>query len=292
MLVNKKIVLPIICFCLVALIGGLVYATVNTNATSETDAIDFGEFAGELQKTVENQCKDKEDVNIVFYESKGKDIIATYGDTNIKFKPSSLFKYIVLGIGINEGVVQDNDTYTCNGSYKVGELNFRCFEKNGHGELNICSGIQESCPMACVEIAKKVDDATFYNYLKKLGISLLDSNEKDSPKGLNIIPTAIGNGIEVTPEELLSVYSEILNNPEIFSDTCRKSIYEYMSCEAMNDEVVYIEGICYSEAIEIPTVISVIKKNDGFLVGMTYSEKHDKKELLDITKKILNDYTL
>ena len=96
MLVNKKIVLPIICFCLVALIGGFVYATVNTNATSETDAIDFGEFAGELQKTVENQCKDKEDVNIVFYESKGKDIIATYGDTNIKFKPSSLFKYITI----------------------------------------------------------------------------------------------------------------------------------------------------------------------------------------------------
>ncbi len=75
------------------------------------------------------------------------------------YPPGSTTKFITLGAGLEEGIVNINTTFSsCIGGYQFGNRFFRCWLESGHGKLNSVHAIEQSC------------DVYFYQLGLKLGI--------------------------------------------------------------------------------------------------------------------------
>lgn len=88
-----------------------------------------------------------------------------------EYPPASVYKIITAIAGLEEGVVDEDDTFFCPGWYKMGDRVFRCWKKNGHGTVNIVAALAESC------------DVYFYKLGEKLGVDRIATYAKASGLG-------------------------------------------------------------------------------------------------------------
>jgi penicillin-binding protein 2 len=77
------------------------------------------------------------------------------------YPPGSTYKAIVAAAGLQEGVIDPEEPFTCSGSFKLGRRTYRCWKRHGHGEVDLRKAIVESC------------DVYFYRVGLELGIDRL-----------------------------------------------------------------------------------------------------------------------
>jgi len=75
-----------------------------------------------------------------------------------QFAPGSTFKPIMALAGLETGTVTEHDTFVCPGGATFYGRYFKCWQKRGHGTVDVHRGIVQSC------------DVFFYNLGNKLGI--------------------------------------------------------------------------------------------------------------------------
>ena len=78
-----------------------------------------------------------------------------------QFAPGSTFKPIMALAGLETGTIDDHDTFHCPGGATFFGRYFKCWQKRGHGNVNVHLGIVQSC------------DVFFYNLGNKLGIDTI-----------------------------------------------------------------------------------------------------------------------
>lgn len=78
------------------------------------------------------------------------------------YPPGSTFKVLMAAAALSEGVVRTSDTAFCSGSYRVGDHDFHCWKKGGHGAMDMRSALVHSC------------DVYFYQLGEKLGIDRIN----------------------------------------------------------------------------------------------------------------------
>jgi penicillin-binding protein 2 len=77
------------------------------------------------------------------------------------YPPGSVFKIITALAALEEGVISPDTSFNCPGNYRLGNQNYMCWKRSGHGWVNLHSAIVESC------------DVFFYKTVEKLGIDRL-----------------------------------------------------------------------------------------------------------------------
>lgn len=141
------------------------------------------------------------------------------------YEPGSTFKVITTAAALEEGVV--DSSYNCTGSVRVGSDTIRCWRSyNPHGTQTFTQGVQNSCNPVFIEAGLDLEEkekGLFYNYIRDFGFGVktgLDLpgeasgimiQEKDL-KPINIATIAMGQGIAVTPIQLVSALSAIAND--------------------------------------------------------------------------------
>ncbi len=95
------------------------------------------------------------------------------------YSPGSVFKLVTAIAGLEEGAIDENTHFTCTGSIRLGNRQYHCHSKHGHGSVNIVKAITASCDIFFYRVAQKlksVDDlakwAFFLGLGKKTGINL------------------------------------------------------------------------------------------------------------------------
>jgi penicillin-binding protein 2 len=78
-----------------------------------------------------------------------------------QYAPGSIFKVLISFAGLKEGVIKPEQTVFCSGKFKIGNREFMCWKKTGHGNVNFLKGLGESC------------DIYFYTKGLELGIDRL-----------------------------------------------------------------------------------------------------------------------
>jgi len=153
-----------------------------------------------------------------------------------QYPPGSTYKLVVAAAALEEGIITPETTVYCDGTFHLGNRMFRCWQKKGHGRVNLHRAIVESC------------DVYFYNLGKQLGVDKIAYYAKaagfGSPTGLpmarekgGIVPTrewklarkrqtwqagetisvSIGQGFNlVTPLQLVSFYSALANGGVLY----------------------------------------------------------------------------
>ena len=75
---------------------------------------------------------------------------------NGQYPPGSTFKMIVALAGLESGTLSESHRVFCPGFLTLGDRTFHCWKKQGHGEMNVTSGIEESCDVFFFDAAQRI----------------------------------------------------------------------------------------------------------------------------------------
>ncbi len=147
------------------------------------------------------------------------------------YPPGSTIKMAVALAALENGTVDYNTKFYCNGSKELGTSKFHCWAKDGHGKLNLTEAIEQSCDVYFYELGLKVGIDKIASMMKRLGLGqYYDVEIDDKSKGVvpNIewklkrdglkwslgetLNASIGQGyILATPLQLTTMTSRIAN---------------------------------------------------------------------------------
>ena len=103
------------------------------------------------------------------------------------YPPGSTIKTLVALSALENGIVKPSDTCRCKGKIELHGEKFHCWEKKGHGVVNLRKGIQRSC------------DVYFYEVARKLGVDRLSETAKKFGLGKTVLSDFVEERAGVVP---------------------------------------------------------------------------------------------
>ncbi|MFB0564075.1 MAG: penicillin-binding protein 2 [Candidatus Aminicenantaceae bacterium] len=162
------------------------------------------------------------------------------------YAPGSVFKLTVALSALDLQLISDRTVFSCNGRINIYSHPFSCWFAEGHGPVNLTSGIKHSCNIYFYNLGKRLGIEEIARYSKMLGfgertgIDLPDEKEGLIPtpewkKRVRNLPwypgetisVSIGQGpILVTPIQVAVHTSLIANRGESISHHLLKSYFD------------------------------------------------------------------
>lgn len=157
------------------------------------------------------------------------------------FEPGSIFKALTMAIAINEGKVTPETTYIDEGFVKAKGITIYNYGKRVHGEQTMANVLEKSINTGIVYAMREIGNEVFLNYIEKFGIfrnTNIDLPEtfsinKELKKGyeINYVTASFGQGIELTPIQIIKAFSAIVNDgkmvtPFIIEKTFKNFVLE------------------------------------------------------------------
>ena len=98
-----------------------------------------------------------------------------------EYPPGSTLKLVAALAALEEGITDTLSTFAaCAGSLQVGDHVFRCFKRDGHGELNLPAAVAASCNIYFLHLAHLLGMESWVRYAAKFGFG--------QPTGVNLAP--------------------------------------------------------------------------------------------------------
>jgi penicillin-binding protein 2 len=192
-----------------------------------------------------------------------------------QYAPGSIFKLVVMAAGLETGALTPETTFSCPGSFTLGNVVFDDWEKGGHGRQDLMQAIAKSCNVYFYQAALKtgIDAITRvaweFGLGQKTGIAMADEATgfvptpewkrrvlKDSWHPGDTVITGIGQGmILVTPLQVLSMVSAIANGGTIYRPWMVKRV------ESWGGEVVSAYGPEVVRKVDLrPRVLELLRQ--------------------------------
>ena len=192
---------------------GDVLAMVTTPGYNPNDATQ-PDSKSELKKF--NKLTEKEQVDYLSKMWRNPIVSDTY-------EPGSTFKLLTDSAALEEGLTKPTEKFNCTGSINVNGTILHCWDLSGHGIETLTQAVGNSCNPVHVQLALRLGIDKFYNYLDLFGViektgidypgetsAIVQS--KDAVGQVGLATMGFGQGIAVTPIELLTAVCAIGNN--------------------------------------------------------------------------------
>ena len=186
-----------------------------------------------------------------------------YGAANIKdfmnptvqlvYEPGSIFKPLTMTAGIDAGKITPDTTYMDTGSVTINGHTIHDWDLKAHGLTTMRGVIEQSLNLGTIFAEKTMGDAVFRDYVQrfglgeKTGITLPgelggDVRHVVSGRAVDYATASFGQGITVTPVQMISAFSAIANGgllmqPHIIADQQPDAVRRVASENTMNQVV-------------------------------------------------------
>lgn len=141
----------------------------------------------------------------------------------LAFEPGSIFKVITLSAGLEEGKIRPDTLYEDKGEVKIGGYTIYNSDYKAHGIKNMTDVLKESLNTGAVFVSNLLGRDIFRKYVKNFGLDgqtgiELTGESKGEIKNLDESPkiylatASFGQGISVTPLQMVAAFSSIANN--------------------------------------------------------------------------------
>jgi stage V sporulation protein D (sporulation-specific penicillin-binding protein) len=156
---------------------------------------------------------------------------------NDTYEPGSTFKIVTSSAGLQEGVVDLDSKFVCNGYLMVGGRRIKCWRyPRTHGAETFLQGVQNSCNPVFMTVGLRLGAEKFHEYMLKFGfdkktgidlpgeaVGIMHKLENMGP--VEVATMSFGQGFQITPLQLLRAASAIVNGgylvtPHIAKYTC------------------------------------------------------------------------
>ncbi|MBQ1274898.1 MAG: PASTA domain-containing protein [Cellulosilyticum sp.] len=156
-------------------------------------------------------------------EAQTEALYSAWKNQSIQFnyEPGSTFKPLMVAMALEEGVISENATYNCPGYKQVADRVIHCWDRDGQGHQTLFEALANSCNIAMIEIADKLDNEIFLKYLsdygfgEKTGIELAGEEKgylfKNQFGPVEKATASMGQTFLVTPIQLITAFSSVIN---------------------------------------------------------------------------------
>lgn len=142
------------------------------------------------------------------------------------YEPGSVEKAITMAIGLDTGRISPNTTYEDTGLVQIDGWNIRNSDLKANGIQNMTQILEKSLNTGSIFVQRQVDKEVFYDYLKKFGldsptgIEILGEESGNlgnlkTKKDINYATASFGQGISVTPLEILIAIASFANDGKL-----------------------------------------------------------------------------
>ena len=168
--------------------------------------------------------------------------------TGGKYAPGSIFKAVVAMAALEEGIVNSSTKFHCSGKFQLGEDNFHCHQRTGHGWVNLRKAMMKSCDVYFYQVGGELGVDRISRYAREFGVGKkLGFRLNTEVSGLmptsawkkltfrvpwtsgDAPPVSIGQGaVEMTPMQMVSMFSAIGNGGDIWRPFLIKKVVNHL----------------------------------------------------------------
>lgn len=171
-----------------------------------------------------------------YSEEKNLDIFQNSAIQKV-FEPGSVFKPIVMAAALDQEKITPETSYKDNGFVKIGGSTIYNYDKRVWGEKTMTEVLEKSINTGAVFAESQVGHELFLEYINRFsffdgtGIDLqgeVFSQNKELKKGyeINFATASFGQGIEITPIQLVRAYGAIANRGKLVKPFVVEKIFE------------------------------------------------------------------
>ncbi|MBC2580656.1 stage V sporulation protein D [Clostridium sp. DJ247] len=157
---------------------------------------------------------------------------------NDTFEPGSIFKVITASAAMEEGVVSENDRFSCSGSFTVANKIIHCWKTSGHGEESFIDILKNSCNVGFAAVGKKVGKENLYKYIQKFGFGEKTGidlpgeakgiiKKPQSISDLDLATISFGQTNTASPIQYLTALNAVANGGYLIKPHVMKEISHY-----------------------------------------------------------------
>lgn len=155
------------------------------------------------------------------------------------YEPGSTFKLLTVAAALEENKASLNSTYFCDGYVRqIKGENIKCWRYyRPHGQQTLSEAIQNSCNDAMAEIGLDIGKDIFYKYLRAFGLEeasgiMLNGEatgivkHPENMKDVDVVTQAFGQGVTVTPIQLVTAVSALSNGGDLLQPRIVKQLID------------------------------------------------------------------
>ncbi len=151
------------------------------------------------------------------------------------YEPGSIFKPLIMAAALEEKKVKPDDLYNEEGPVKVGEYNIRTWNDKYEGKITMTRILEKSSNVGMVYVGEKLGNDTIYSYLQKYGFGEITGVDlqgettgylrpKNSWYPIDFSTVTFGQGIAVTPIQMIRAFSSLINGGKLIRPTVVEKI--------------------------------------------------------------------
>ncbi len=152
------------------------------------------------------------------------------------FEPGSIFKVVVMASGLDAGVVEPETLCDiCTGPYQIGKYSIGTWNDEYYPSTNMTDVIKHSDNVGMIFVGNKLGKDRMYDYLSSFGFGKVTNvdlqgemtpklREKDEWGDVDLAITSFGQGVAVTPIQMISAVNAIANDGVYLSPKVVKTI--------------------------------------------------------------------
>ncbi len=195
-----------------------------------------------------------------------------------QYAPGSVYKIVTAAAGLGEGMVDEKLTAVCNGKFKLGNREYRCWRKKGHGKVNLHKALVQSCDVFFYKLGYRVGIDALGRYAYGFGLGQKAGFElPEEKKGL-------------VPSTTWKI--ENRNEPWYSGETISASIGQSYNLVTPLQMANLISAVANGGTLWKPFVLKKIITNDGTVMKKTSPQILKKlpvsEEHLNIIRKALS----
>ncbi len=191
------------------------------------------------------------------------------------YEPGSTFKVITLASLLDQKMCSLHESiYVENGSYRFKNVNIKDTRPFNH--LTTTQIIEQSSNIGVAKLVQRMDDETFYKYLRGFGFGYNTSvqlpgeasgllRKPDKWSGLSKTYLSFGYEISVTPIQLITAFSSVINGGILYQPQIIKSHVRYDGSMVYDLKPKEIRRVISSETSELMRKLlgSAVKNGTG-----------------------------
>lgn len=146
------------------------------------------------------------------------------------YEPGSVFKVVTMAAALEEGVIDESFSYSCNGGIKVGPNIIHCSRLTGHGTQDLKLGLKNSCNPYFITVGQMLGSEKFYKYFEAFGFTeptKIDLPGEATPAAnvtyytqaklgiAELSSCAFGQTFQISPIQMISAVGAIANGGKL-----------------------------------------------------------------------------
>lgn len=191
------------------------------------------------------------------------------------FEPGSIMKPFTMAIGINEGKISPDSTYTDSGMLKMGPATIYNYDRKKYGLQTMTGVLENSINTGAVYVQQLVSHKTFLEYIDRFGFNQktdIDLQGEVSAKNhlienspdVEFATASFGQGIGVTPIQIARGFCVIANGGKLLKPYVVEKIVKGNDEKENTSQILNNQVISKQTANQVTSMlISVIENGFG-----------------------------